>query len=342
MPAAAKAQSTPAPQQTQAGESISADLIVDGSGCADRSGLEAAVRLRSQRIVFEAHVSRRVLVQVSEPKARDPWQATIRFELIDQAPQTRRIEADECRELVNAAGFVIALTLDPPTWEAPPNESPPPETSSASPPPAQQEPSRQAETPSAPPSGPADPGQKKSPRDDPSEVRDVLGAHVAVAHAIAPEVLLGGGLSFSRFWLASDSPHWEPSFRLSAQYVAGAGFVATGGEAAFELATASVELCPTVLGRQDFGVRPCALFTFGAVRASGSRTTRPEAHTRPWAVIGGALVAHALVDSWLVVELAGGLGATLVYDSFQFKPQVFHDVGPLAASGAFGLGVVLP
>ncbi len=323
-------------------ERIVVELTFEGFGCADGSQLEALVRQRSRRIEFASSSSRRVEVEVSAPDGARPWQARLHFEERGRASQQRELEADECSELVNAAAFVIALTLDPPMGASPETEptSEIPETTAEPPAGAPEQ-----EQPTPPPDPRGSRADDASPvsLDSPSDAgfHTTVGLHAALAHAVAPEPLLGGGVSVSLLWL-DDSSIWDPTLRLSVDYVAGAGFTAAGGEASFRLAGGTLELCPVLLGDVRFGVRPCAMFTAGAVSASGSFTPLNETHTRPWGVLGGALVAHGALSPGLVAELSLGLGATLVRDTYQFEPVVLHEVGPLAARGTFGIGLVLP
>ncbi len=268
----------------------------------------------------------------------------MRFDERGGASQQRELEADECSELVNAVAFVIALTLDPPTGASSDTDdrtSEIPETAAEQPVDAleQEQPTPQSSGPRGSRADDALPASLDSPSD--AGFQTTVGLHAALAHAVAPEPLLGGGVSLSLLWL-DDSSNWDPSLRLSVDYVAGAGFAAAGGEASFRLAGGTLELCPVLLGDVRFGLRPCAMFTAGAVSASGSFTPLDETHTRPWGVLGGALVAHGALSPGLVAELSLGLGATLVRDTYQFEPVVLHEVGPLAARGTFGIGLVLP
>jgi hypothetical protein len=82
--------------------------------------------------------------------------------------------------------------------------------------------------------------------------------------------------------------------------------------------------------------------TAGALLAKGSDTAAGQEHFRPWIVLGGSAFFMLYPAELLEVSLQAGIGAPLLRDQFQFRPDVIHEVPELVASTSFGLGLRFP
>lgn len=371
------------PPQAPVGSEVLARLDYAGSPCADGTTLQALVLRRSTRIRFaDVPDARPVAVAVQAPQGPNPWQAHIVVGAPTGPSTVRRIEANTCAALVDATGFVIAVTLDPPVAEEPlhhgalptdpsaqdggSNPVPEPTSSSpsptAAPPPHGSSPTAAEQRREGASSGAGPTGTRRG-SDARSDVRGsseaetpldtapptsgglqhTLGLGAAVATSAAPSPLLGGAL----FWMVSPrhvrtGVSFSPMLRVSAAHTRGSGFGGDEGKAAFQLTTGSLELCPWNFGSASWGVRPCALVIGGQLAAQGSDTVAAERHSRPWAVVGGALDVHGALGARWHLMLDLGAGTTLVRDEFVFVPTLLHQVPNWSAQATVGVGVVLP
>jgi hypothetical protein len=344
-----------AAQQTDpAGDWLPTLLEFEGAPCADASQLKRAITRRSERIQFVTEgESRRVAVSLRAPRGSGAWSAVIQFAQTGQADVVRRLSANSCADLAEAAGFVIAVTLDPPSAARVVSVSEEPSPAAS---PTGAEASELAQPDAAP--VPGSRGQRAAPREGepadraetpgPAVDRQLLvsfGGGVHFVSAVAPSVLPGVALFGALESVPRDfsiGAAFAPTARLSGQFASGADFERRAGTAAFVVLTGSLELCPWLFGARRLGLRACGLLSGGGVRVSGSATVAPQTHTRPWGLVGGSLLGHAaLSERWLLTSSIG-IGVPWVRDTFQFDPEVFHTVGSWAATGTLGLGVVLP
>jgi len=120
------------------------------------------------------------------------------------------------------------------------------------------------------------------------------------------------------------------------------GFESRYGTAKFALSGGSFDLCPLAFVAGRLELRPCAMATAGALFAKGSDTTAQQEHFRPWVVLGGSAFFMLYPAELLEVSLQVGIGAPLLRDRFQFRPELIHEVPELVTSTSFGLGFRFP
>jgi hypothetical protein len=170
-----------------------------------------------------------------------------------------------------------------------------------------------------------------------------LGAQLA-GHALfgpIPAVMPGIAL-YASAAIKRDGP-WAPAIILGAMHAWRSDLAELGGTASFALDAGSVDACPLRLFGSAFAARPCVSLLLGRMTASGGAdVTGAVSKVRPFAVAGGALVLSAGLGS--IVELTGRLsaGATLIRDSYGFRPTVFHRAGFLTTSASLGIGIRWP
>lgn len=306
-------------------------LELDGAACASAATLEQLVASRSRRIRFVPVPSsdNRVGVRLTRPFGGEPWKAHVVIE--GDFPDRRVLEADNCEDLMDATGLVIALSLDPPT-ASPSEESAGPADEA---PPLGVLPIDDVEVQDAH----REAQQLASP---PWQRRDVLAVGAGASNGLAPGWLPGVSVTYLAIWQSEAGFDVAPAVSLSLNYAARAGFSSAAGEARFELFTMELQSCALRVGTSALGLRPCAWIEAGAVRAEGSRTIEPEQHRRPWLVAGPGLLLHAQLGERVAVLVDLGLGFPFIRDTFQFEPLVLHRVGPWAGQGGVSVGYVLP
>jgi hypothetical protein len=139
-----------------------------------------------------------------------------------------------------------------------------------------------------------------------------------------------------------DGP-WAPAIILGALHAWRSDLAELGGTASFALDAGSLDVCPLRLRWSSLAARPCASLLVGRMSASGGADVSEAASTaRPFVVAGGVVVLTAGIGS--LVELTGRLstGATLIRDSYGFRPTVFHRASFLTTSASVGLGIRWP
>jgi hypothetical protein len=306
--------------------------ISDPSDCVQPEGVYAAVKRRSSRVQFLPQGAHAVEVHVNPEQTAtgtNVWHANVELTRASAREPARRLETTDCPSLVDAIGFIIALTFDPPGAAKPePEPLPPPLTA---PPPERR--SRTVELVS---------NHSPEPDQSPNAFEMYLAGAFEVVSEAGPLLLPGFGLGVH----VASSPETglSPSFAAHLQISAFPGRTVseTGGEARFRLLAARLSLCPVAFHEGVFTLRPCASGTWGALNAKGSGTLAPEEHTRPWASLGGGLWAGVNATSNLRLELEAGLGAALVRDAFQFEPNIFYRTSGLSARAGLGLSLLLP
>jgi len=322
--------------------------------CATREALVARVAARSPRIEF---VDDRAALTVRA--TLDQRGASVAAELVfagaGARPWSRRLLTRSCAEAADALALIIAVTLDPASaFEGGAGNGRQTAVRSVAAPTA---------TPTATPSlvaaaaGPADrppanverrSAQAEGALDSPSPSRPVaahrrLGAEVALqtVSGLAPRVMPGVA-AYVIAGLDRPSP-WSPAVILGLSHTWRTGLSEPdwGGTAAFVLDAASLDVCALRLRLWAVEARACGTLLAGRLVASGSDTYLPVRAVRPLLSAGGALVVSAPIGSVLEFGARLGAGWSLVRDSFEFSPNVFHRVAPLAVGASVGVGARL-
>ncbi len=267
-------------------------------------------------------------------------------------PSPRRIVARSCAQASDAAALIIAVSFDPEALTedrtsiepGQPVASPSAPTRSTD---SERQPQPKPEVSQSPP--PADaPGVEAQAAPISGErwtapLRYRFGVHVAAQGVFgpAPGMLPGVGV-YALFGIERDSA-WSPAFGLGGMHVGRAGFEEEGGNAAFTLDAATLDVCLLRFGGDTFRLRACGSGLLGRLSVEGTETTNPAGLlNRPFAMAGGAAIAS--VELGRSLELIGRLaaGSTLVRDSFEFTPTIFHTAGPLTVFASVGVGIHSP
>jgi hypothetical protein len=316
----------------QGGQSVGgvARLQVEASSaCASRDELVARVNARSPRVRF-VDDDAALLVSARFSAASAPAGAIfgeVSFSSADSKPSARRVQANSCLEAADAVALIIAMTLDPTAsrGDARPDEATRVEPSAPAP---ARRPLDEA------PSNASD-AAGSGPRDQASfGVQLAVQALLGPAPQVMPGVAVFGVASLER------GSVWSPSVSIGATHAGKSETQEAGGNASFTLDAASFDACPLRLRLGAVRVRPCASVLIGRFSAQGSETTNAAAESRrPFWVLGGAAMASTELFWRLEATARVAIGASLVRDSFEFTPSVFHTVSSVTVAGSVGAGV---
>jgi hypothetical protein len=266
-------------------------------------------------------------------------------------PSPRRIVARSCAQAADAAALIIAVSFDPEALTED-RTGAEPDASMAAPDaggsdteagarptqdvPADRRPEASAQELEVAP-------RPVAPAPGTAPLRYRFGVHVAgqAVFGPAPGVLPGVGV-YAMAGVERGSL-WAPAFQLGAMHVGRGGFEEEGGRAAFTLDAAALDVCLLRFGGAEFQVRACGSALLGRLSVEGTETRNPAGLlNRPFGMAGGAAIASVQLGS--SVEFVGRVaaGSTLVRDSFEFTPSVFHTAAPLTLFVSVGLGIHSP
>jgi hypothetical protein len=259
-------------------------------------------------------------------------------------PSPRRLQARSCLQAADGAALIIAVTLDPAALgesRATPDREPASEASSGS---ARTGPPSLASAEAKPkPTLVQEPARGNIHAGDGSSTevtRFRFGVYLAAHSVFGPAPVVMPGLAVYTMAGIDRPSVWSPAVVIGGAHVWRAGIEAEGGTASFALSAASLDVCPLRLGVVSFEGRACGSALLGRLAANGSETRNsPGTVTRPFAVAGGAAVMTLGVGSMLELSARAGAGATLVRDSFEFAPIVFHRAAPVTAFMSVGVGL---
>jgi hypothetical protein len=147
------------------------------------------------------------------------------------------------------------------------------------------------------------------------------------------------GISLYAFGALDRSGLWSPALMLGITHAWRNGLREKGGTASFLFDAASLDACILRVRMSVVEARPCVSALVGRLAASGSQTTAAAAASRPFATLGGAAVLTADLGSMLELSLRLGVGATLVRDSYEFQPTVFHRAASVTTQASLGIGM---
>ena len=320
-----------------------ANLEVDADpACTTRAELITRVRARSPRVRFvDDGNALAIRVQISTSSS-GVVAADVTLASGGTPPSVRRVPARSCTEAADAVALIIAVTLDPTSVGTRTNTSTAKEgtTAAASGASSVNDGEPRAEAP-ATASPNAEPPVANAVRSGASpwgrtSFSAQLSAEVlvGVAPGAMPSIALSAMASFDRPSL------WSPAFVLGVRHAWRTEVPENGGRASFKLDAATLDACPLRFRVGAIEARPCGSLLFGGFSAQGTDTLNPAAESvRPFWVIGGAAVVTA--DLAWHIQLSGRLavGANLVRDSFEFKPDTFHSVPAASAAASLGVGV---
>lgn len=129
-----------------------------------------------------------------------------------------------------------------------------------------------------------------------------------------------------------------PAIQLGLIRQIGQTHATAGGEAAFSMTAVTLDVCPLAIG-SSVELRVCGSSLAGKLRASGAQTLMPESHTRPFAAVGATVAISVRLAAGISLRTTVSTLASLVRDSFQFQPEIFHRVAPVLLVGGIFCGV---
>jgi hypothetical protein len=307
--------------------------------CARRDELVARVAARSSRIRFVAESRVATVLRVAiGAGAHGGFVAELDVAEPDGRRFARRIEAGSCTQATDALALVIAITFDPmyaaTTAESPAADAPTPPTS--------------APVPSAPPPPPVAPPPVERAGTDlgrepprlPTVQRGTLGAGGEIVWGPAPGPLYGFALTAA--YTMDRHSLLSPAVSASFAHLWADPFTEQGGIATFSLDAGTLDLCPLRFLVPPLGVAACATGAYGRLSARGTETYSPQVASRPLATAGGAMLLTVDLGTRFEVRGRFGAGASLVRDSFEFTPDVFHRTASVTLVGDLGVGVRFP
>jgi hypothetical protein len=288
-------------------------------------------------------------------------------------PVVRRLESPDCDDALDALALVVAISIDqrwrelrtprPParSRRAPRKPEPPPaadpEGSERGPGEVVQElpavtlshpsPAPPAPLPVAEPAAPVQP--EPPPLAAPPPWSLAAGVAARLTSGAAPEALFGGELWVRAGWERGSA--WSPELGTGLLLERSRDFARPEGYADFALSAAALELCPLRIGGPRLRLQPCAVSSFGWLRASGHRTFRAHTQSSPWLTVGAAAQALALLGP-IALRLTASVSHPLRRDRYRFDPSdcmsvecagpAFHRVEPVVWSLAIGAGLSVP
>lgn len=265
------------------------------AGCPAARAFSDEVRARTRKAIFAESVRGRRLVVRLE---REDETIVGRLRIVDPLGETseRRIDGEQCEEVVSALALAAALAIDPEASTAPRADLRPP------PPP-----------PTRPPLG----AQPPAPRaESGARLSLALGLSAGAVRGPASETLFAAGPSVEAF---REGRGWQPALRLTV-LAAETGVLGPSAElATFRWAAARTELCPHRLGLGPaLTLRACALVDAGVLYARGDAAEEPGSATRSWAALGLGLGGDVRLTQRISLFFSIGESLNLTRDDFVF------------------------
>jgi hypothetical protein len=292
-------------------------------GCPRAEDFRAAVRTRSEQIVFVSGDDSARMVKVTvvaQAKGAKGW---LEVELPHGDFRIRELEGETCQDVVDALALVASLTIEStratPQFFRVPEPAPTPE------PPPEPEPASEPE-----PAAEADAAPVVEP---PPEW--AVGAQGIAAGGVAPRLMAGIGAFAELCW-------WLLDARLTVAHLPPADAPDAAG--IFSATGARAEVCfPRVEGGDVIAVFPCVGLGGAWLRAEGD--TGKAEHTSK-AFLDASLLAHLELglSSMLWLDAQGGIVFPLTHYRFAVaNPDAVLFETPIAAGSlGIGLGVRIP
>jgi hypothetical protein len=165
------------------------------------------------------------------------------------------------------------------------------------------------------------------------------GIYLAGQTVFGPAPAVMPGMSLYAIGALDRDALWSPALMLGLTVAWRSGFSEQGGTASFALVAASLDACVVRVRLSVVEARACASGLLGRLTASGSKTIEAASVPRLLAAAGGAAVLTAGLGSMLELSLRLAVGATLVRDSYEFAPNVFHHVASATTQASLGVGL---
>ncbi len=328
--------------------------------CTTRSDLAARVAARSRHIQFVDDDSA-LAVEAVFAAGRS---GSVVGELALSGPGgkllSRRLRARSCADAADAVALIIAVTLDP-TFAGDSRALAGVQTETRS----LADPSASPSTaPRARPAAISEPIEKpvKQPAEralekevpvtanplvassptPPVVARRRVGVHLAGQTIVGPAPSVMPGVAVYVMAGLDRDALWSPVIMVGVTHAWRNGLAEPGGTASFTLDAASLDACALRLRLFFIEARACGSALVGRLSTSGDETSAPATVARPFAVAGAAVVLTAGLGSMVELSARLGAGLTLLRDSYEFAPTIFHRAESITSSASLGLGVRLP
>lgn len=327
--------------------------------CVARDDLVARVAARSPRIQFVDRANA-VGVEATFTAARSGG-VSAEIVLVEPGvkPTPRRMLARSCGEAADAVALIIAVALDP-VWvrehRAAAHGAPAVGASAGSSIGASSASPLAAAPIARPAASPTDSPRElvtkptppePSPVEFSSPARSVAarrrgGAYLAGQTIWGPAPAVMPGVAIYAIAALDRDDLWSPAMMIGALHAWRNGLVETGGTASFTLDAASLDACALRVQLSVVDVRACGSVLMGRLSASGTNTKAQATSARFFGSAGAAAVLTASLGSTVELSARAGTGMTLVRDSYEFIPTVFHHVSRFTTSASLGIGLRLP
>jgi hypothetical protein len=253
--------------------------------CVAGDALAREVELKLNRAVFPAARDSEALIEGHVQRGPEGYRAELLMSRGDGSQLGSRVltsSADNCRELSETLGVVLAVMIDP---EAEGHVRPP---ATAKP------------VPAAPPPSNSQPATR---------AHNDLMAFARVLIKVVPEPSVGFGVAYQRTLGAAGGLRIEGvSFfeRRSSESLPDVGPVGVG----LRLAYAGIAYCPLWIGPDRVRLAGCAGLEVGAMRAQGLQLARGRERTQVWLSGSAALRLDVRLVARLVMQLAASFVGT--------------------------------
>ena len=305
--------------------------VTGDSTCAGPVEFREAVRRKGPDLV-DAGVDEAAREFVVEMRVRPDGVAEgkVRISEPSGASITRRLEGNDCTEVIEALAFIVAelgraVRLEPEGGEAAP--PPPPSTVT--------------------PQHPAPKATREPPkRTEKTRLRWEVGAGLQAVSGPAPD-WLPAPLAYLELGVSPDGTPPRFSGRLSALYAQSGTIQGTVGNAEIVWAVGRAELCGPRLGAA-LAASGCLSFDAGLLEGRGSgAASAPKTERTVWLAPGLTLRGHFVIERTLVVGLEAGAFIAQIRPRFYFtgpegERDSIHEVPWVGFRAGLGLGVLFP
>ena len=270
------------------------------ASCPNQDAFYDALRARTDRVRKARGNEPRVDVNVHVTRSDRRFHGEMR-EVVNQGETSaRNVDAETCKEVVEALAFTVALSLDP---EAHPPVPPAPATVEKAPPSKPATPT--AVVPRAivppPPTVPA--------------ARLELELGLSVLGTVVETSGLATGVALSVMLLREASPSTSGAVRLSLLF-AGTGILTAPDDHRTRFGALALDACPFRHHTGNWEVAPCALGTLGFLELTGRGVEQPATVNRVWMSLGIDLEVSWRLGRGVVFESAFGATVPLARHTY--------------------------
>jgi hypothetical protein len=312
----------------------------EGSTCSNAESFAEQLLRRTERLRPANADERSLTFRIAIAPNGATLNGRLSVRELDGSETTRDVPGATCEDVTTAMALIAAVLVDPNAS----TESAAEPATEPSPPPLLPETAAAAAPAQARKPEPAPPARAVEPNATPSRVLLGGGAMFALEGAVGPEPTPALSLELEAALERND--FLSPLFVLAFEYAFPTRAETPNGVARLQWMAGRATGCPLrfpASGR--LALRPCALFEYGRLAASGEETQRRASTSTPWTALGGTLRGEYTVVGALLVVLEGGFVAPLQRDTFYFDPpspeNVAFEVPSVGATARLGIAARL-